>query len=1404
MVSKPKDQTFVQDWNKTVEWAKANKIPYSAYYPVYQLDAQRLLSGTPMSEAARIQAIQSAYGLNVTTALPTDAPNPSDVVGNVRTNAANIFTGLEPQHLISNIWDTVANTIEHPSSLGGAVEDFAKILNPLANQQQTRNAIGAFDQHVLASHSLLSWVPGLYDAAVLTNGGKPGSAGLKQLADNPLTSILDILPLGKAVPQALADGQHGAAIASKMGVTTAELRHMDSIQFAYRALKSGVLPWDKRTMPGQGGFKHPAILSDAAGNPIGIRPMNIGERIKAYRNTANIGEDQGNLMMGTIVKSEDGTRRVFELAGPAVEALGALSKDDYTIAQRVLAADHRAESDILDDPRYPEPVRAALDKVYAYSQMRLQMKLQTGEMVAVTTQFGVEYYSVKPGSSGVVVTNKLRLSQETQARLDKVSKPLDALVVKIQMSDVKMQGAFAASEQMTAAIYGSIRQSEPQLAGISHGIGTAANDILWQKMVDTQSPLLRNLLGFPRQVTSTATRLFPQLAGAGRDLTLRDANAMRTLFEPGGLLDQRDKAYKDQDWLALTKYSKAIDDKFSNSTFRDIPKDGNQFLNKVKSINDQIHTYAVQREKDVNAMDKIMTGTKHGATIGKGKFAKNSVVALSKKAHDTHQAFLKAAIDHPPDVWRNTYLDLYVDQIMRNEKSATVVDDAARALIDRGYKESEVTKMRQDPRTIVELMVRTSKNSLENAGMPDIEVGLSKELSADAYKELSQLRAMGHKPAYIPLLSPHDIKEGVDPTYNVSIGSIRPRSVGSTFARAFDFTSSIYDVQLGILQDAKDQITKDITQEFKDEYVSKHLHDVGEVNEIAMYYIQEEIAHHTLTHLEEGVRKEAVDALVLQQVKRMGLVSYDPENIFGTISAAKLDKPYYIDGNLQSAIEKSVQKFQFPAEGFWDKGTKVFRFSILGLSPRYTAHILFGGTALIAYRGHLSMFSQLRAGWHVATTGQLPEDVLAKYPHAQEHMTHSATQEGQADQLWHRATGYQGGNWAIKQWMDDHQLAATAVNWLKAAANINFRFTRAVVRMQRAVVYLDGAARAEKTGSFTEHVLVPRINKDGSRATHPLTGKQLFDEKEQVSTMTPERAHSEGMKAVADVMGELRHMTPLERSLLTRIFPFYGWTKHVLTYVLTYPIDHPVRATFLSQLATQNSADVATGLPTRIQLLMFLGHPDAQGNVSAVDARFMDPLRDTANYASLTGFFQSLNPILSAPLTTVNPQITFGGNEIYPHVTYSQLYGVKEAGPQGNAYTAAEQFVPQLQAVDEAFNLSGQYAYLKTANPTAFQKKVFESLNVPFFQLQHINLRQIAAQNELDRFSIAQNAAYEAASTGDMSYIAGYPSTAQLPDPLNTRYNVTPAYIEAMTQRSEAATGLPFTETVTPPSNPPL
>jgi hypothetical protein len=229
---------------------------------------------------------------------------------------------------------------------------------------------------------------------------------------------------------------------------------------------------------------------------------------------------------------------------------------------------------------------------------------------------------------------------------------------------------------------------------------------------------------------------------------------------------------------------------------------------------------------------------------------------------------------------------------------------------------------------------------------------------------------------------------------------------------------------------------------------------------------------------------------------------------------------------------------------------------------------------------------------------------------------------------------------------------------------------------------------------------------------------------------------------------------------------------------------------------------MALGLPKRLQFLMFLGSPDVAGNVNALDVRFMDPLRDTANYATIGGWISALNPIISAPIAMIDPSVIFGGVPLYPNVTYDQFYGIETAPAQGSPLTAVEQVVPQISALDAALGISAQYRHLAATNPNSFAKAIFESLNVPFAQVQHLNLKQIAAKNELDRYQVAKQAATNAFDSGDFSAISGLSS---VPDPLNSQWNVTPGYLQSLyNQLLTEYPGTPPSQTALPPPSAPL
>jgi hypothetical protein len=101
-----------------------------------------------------------------------------------------------------------------------------------------------------------------------------------------------------------------------------------------------------------------------------------------------------------------------------------------------------------------------------------------------------------------------------------------------------------------------------------------------------------------------------------------------------------------------------------------------------------------------------------------------------------------------------------------------------------------------------------------------------------------------------------------------------------------------------------------------------------------------------------------------------------------------------------------------------------------------------------------------------------------------------------------------------------------------------------------------------------------------------------------------------------------------------------------------------------------------------------------------------------ANYATIGGWVSALNPVISAPLVMIDPQIIYGSTSLYPNLSYDQFYGISTAGSQGTALTGLEQFVPQLgaitpltQALAQAKNVRYQEAQAKI---NKWHKEMFE------------------------------------------------------------------------------------------------
>jgi hypothetical protein len=796
-----------------------------------------------------------------------------------------------------------------------------------------------------------------------------------------------------------------------------------------------------------------------------------------------------------------------------------------------------------------------------------------------------------------------------------------------------------------------------------------------------------------------------------------------------------------------------------------------------------LHEYAVKRIERDRQFENLVIRP-YGKEAGYGDLRSELKAYFKAK-----RVFSKAVYDHPTADWIDVVKDQYVKKLMEEEDRYDRLGDLSAQLRkpkkDGGYgwTEDHINRLRSDPRKLAELIrLETDAATVNVLGVDIMDKADHDRLMNSALEETEKLRASGYEVSYIPHVSDLDIRDTDPGRYGIHLN---PKGVERKSSRAFerklDFVAQRHDVSASLHLAAKEALQLDGTIEFAQHFLTPHMVSYEDAHATIMREFPEAMSGfasdiESAKNVEESILRD-----------RFHMVKWDPQSKFGFTLPSWDPKGMYIPKSIADAVDKMLVKGQFPLDSVYNKITNTFRFSILGLSPRYTAHVIFGGTFLLALRSTPRVLEAIPEAWNIIKDrGDVPRGTFD-----------GATQRGVdpvvyrsfandtrnvAARSYHTKMGADATRWLAEEHIETVQkvklAAAKPYHWLKAVGDLNYKLTNTASAFQRAIAYVDALNKIKRKGSFTD----------------PVTG--------EVSEVTSEAAKNAAMQHALRVMGDLKAMTPLERGVFSNVMPFYGWTKHILSYVLTYPSDHPFRAQFLSTLAEQNSADVASGLPTRLQFLMFLGSPDAEGNVNAVDVRSFDPLRDVANYATLSGLISSLNPVITAPLAAIDPSIIFGGNPLYPNVTYDQFYGIEVAGSQGSPLSAVEQVVPQVTALDAALNLSGQYRNLAATNPNDFAKTIFEALEIPFAQVQHLNLKQIAAKDEIARYHVASTAASNAWQSGDFAAISGLSS---VPDPENVDYQVSPGYLQNLYNNLLTEyPGQPPSETAVPPPPAPL
>ncbi|MDA4120075.1 MAG: hypothetical protein OK436_05765, partial [Thaumarchaeota archaeon] len=435
-MANPRIQNFDTGWSQTANWAQSNGIKYNQYFPVYQMDSQRILAGQqPMSQAERERAIQAAADPSKAEQLtPSTAPNPGNVIHNTITDARNIFTGL-------------GDIVIHPLH-NGLVDSIKNTWDLMDGSHKLQGPTSSARLGDAMTSTVLSWIPGVMDVGnILTHDPHNplgGSAGANYLFEHPISSILDIVPLAKA-GTFIKDTERGTAL-EKTGMNPEQLAKAGPVKL------SKALIFNKKTGTlGPEGF------------------MTIGD--KFHKLTAgsimNLSPAIGDMMSGGMKTMNHWTnfkRSMFASWDAATEKLTkpeqvAQLQDVFKKAEQV-GLDKAMEG--VEDPRVIEAVHAFVEQNQWVKEMSLNAS--AGPRLVTNIRTGQKgLYSLLGHKAVITTRDAAQTAEEALLKMmpeaEKLVQHTEAAGQIANQSTEKLQEANSAARQ--SHVEGNVSQFLP-------------------------------------------------------------------------------------------------------------------------------------------------------------------------------------------------------------------------------------------------------------------------------------------------------------------------------------------------------------------------------------------------------------------------------------------------------------------------------------------------------------------------------------------------------------------------------------------------------------------------------------------------------------------------------------------------------------------------------------------------------------------------------------------------------------------------------------------------------------------------------------------------------------------------------------------------------------------------------
>lgn len=454
-------------------------------------------------------------------------------------------------------------------------------------------------------------------------------------------------------------------------------------------------------------------------------------------------------------------------------------------------------------------------------------------------------------------------------------------------------------------------------------------------------------------------------------------------------------------------------------------------------------------------------------------------------------------------------------------------------------------------------------------------------------------------------------------------------------------------------------------------------------------------------------------------------VQYDPKSIV-TWSGAKLTnfgEPIYLPKPLANNIKLMHSPPTNRLTSIIDPIMKTFRISLLPLSPRWHVNNIVGGGMMLAAESPsaLRYLSKARA---LIKEGKFPVELPEGFG----------------------------------------SIPRDALEWdRRAKTEFQFRSGTTLRRLYDEA----GAARELASKGIQKSYAFNAFFDDTYRAAAYLSGK----DKALLKGLSESEAHAAGIQLTRKIFQNWDEMTPLERTVMRYVFPFYGFVSHIMRYVLRYPFDHPIRAEVMGAFTRNEIEDgLEGGLPDRFLNSFFLGEPDEKGNVKAINLGGINPFGNVADYFTLAGFTRSTNPVISTLLQSMGVDPMTGGPELFPNLSYDAETGRLVAKNPGLISGLIGNVVPQSKILMGLLSSSSELKELMRVNPEAASRLLRSQAGLPIIY-RNINVPQEQFRAELSRGEAQQEAFNAALKSGNFGAARAYPQLRGVIDQIQALQN---------------------------------